>query len=145
VIIKAESGLADSEDGIVLDALSSEKSDLDRDITFSVFSKKDAFLDGYLHICLEDLSDYEVTIFNGSEWTEFNKESADIVAIRFNKKDEAEKMIKCFAKEGKDWHDYLHGIKDAETLQSITYRAFELAESAIKAAIAQAIEEQFND
>jgi hypothetical protein len=29
--------------------------------------------------------------------------------------------------------------------QSITYRAFELAESAIKAAIAQAIEEQFND
>jgi hypothetical protein len=32
-----------------------------------------------------------------------------------------------------------------EAVQSITYRAFELAESAIKAAIAQAIEEQFND
>ena len=30
-----------------------------------------------------------------------------------------------------------------EDTQSITYRAFELAESAIKAAIAQAIEEQF--
>jgi hypothetical protein len=36
-------------------------------------------------------------------------------------------------------------IHSSETMQSITYRVFELAESAIKAAIAQAIEEQFND
>jgi hypothetical protein len=36
-------------------------------------------------------------------------------------------------------------VEHQDYLQSITYRAFELAESAIKAAIAQAIEEQFND
>ena len=56
--------------------------------------------------------------------------------------DEELLWIKCSCSSS---HGYTIRDEDqqAETLQSITYRAFELAESAIKAAIAQAIEEQF--
>ena len=75
---------------------------------------------------------------DGKEHTLINPE----LDIFFDCKNEALNFVERLAREGKAWHDYLRGIKDAETLQSITYRAFELAESAIKAAIAQAIEEQ---
>ena len=64
--------------------------------------------------------------------------------IIFNKGDiqeSARKLVEC----GHDDLIHLSKLKfnDHENIQSITYRAFELAESAIKAAIAQAIEEQF--
>ena len=52
-------------------------------------------------------------------------------------------FIKCSCRQSLGNPLFEPVFEDAETLQSITYRAFELAESAIKAAIAQAIEEQF--